>query len=281
MLIDNSTFSLYHFCPLAVREKVIGDPEPIEKISDDGPRSFGTRMHQLLEEHYARMRGKPIPDYPPAADEAIEAEAQATFAAYLGHYPVEDFEVVETERTHTVPLPCLCDDLNCAHHLDPETEFGQHSYALKIDLVLRKPDGLWIMDHKTQRRGGQGNHPKSWAARTQASLYLWAARQIYGETPAGFILNLITRQSEKGRVSPDFFRDVTIERTPAQMEEAVQQLVYVADRIEEHQRTGFWPTDRNRCHDGWRECDFYPLHTIGRTDANLKLYRPAERYLDI
>lgn len=37
----------------------------------------------------------------------------------------------------------------------------------------------------------------------------------------------------------------------------------------------------NRCIDGWKKCEYYALHVLGRTEATLARYKPADKYLDI
>jgi hypothetical protein len=37
----------------------------------------------------------------------------------------------------------------------------------------------------------------------------------------------------------------------------------------------------NICKDGWKRCDYYDLHVIGRTEANLRKFQPAEDYLGL
>ncbi len=139
---------------------------------------------------------------------------------------------------------------------------------------------LWLVDHKTQRSTSRSNDPESWAARTQATLYLWGAAQHYGEAPEGLIVNVITRGSEKGRVDQSFHRIDTIRRTPEQIALALKNLAYVAGEMEHAAHEGFYPSDQNRCKEGWKRCDYYGLHVIGRTDGLLKQYKPTTPYLE-
>lgn len=266
MRIDNSTASDWFFCPLYCYEKHFRREGNLELPDDSGSRAFGSRMHALLAEYRNTLRPNPQPMAVglPLGDYALESEAQATFAGYLAHWPVEPFDIVDVERNFAVSL-------------------GKHVLEGKIDAMIRRHgDGkLGILETKTEKRGGLSNLPEAWASRSQIGLYQWAAEIVYQEPVEFLLLDVITRQSEKGRVGADFRRDPGLQRTQAQREEAVRNIEWVADQIESHQRTGFWPADRNACKRGWQKCDFYQPHLVGWSDQLVQLYRPAERYLGI
>ena len=211
------------------------------------------------------MQGVEVPEYPEARPE-IEAEAQLTFAAYEAHYPEEAFEVEGVEEYFEVPLPD-----------------SEHTYIGEFDAIVRMKDSgkLWLFETKTEKRGSKTNLPDSWQQKSQVGLYLWAAEQKYAEQFEGILLNIITRQSPKGQERPGFRRDSLV-RTRGQQQEAVRNLVWIADQIEGCHRTGFWPSNRNRCVGEWGwKCDYYPLHaTEERSEELVKIkYQKAEEYL--
>ena len=254
MEIDNSSSQAWWFCPLAYFERY-QDGQSASSI-DAPDRDFGSRMHELLDSHYL---GKPEP---PSKYPAVEDEAQATFAAYLGHYPQEDWEVVEGEKVYRQVIPGT-----------------SHLAVAKIDLLVRTSSGLWILDHKTERRGSSSNSQESWASRPQVSIYEWMIAQVYGEDPAGIIINKITRQSEKGRTSPSFERFVT-HRTKAQRAEAMEFLARTADLITEAKMADRWPANRHNCMQGWKKCDYFQAHLTGWTDALRAKFKAQEKYLE-
>ena len=268
MLIDNSQWVAFETCPLLYFEKYIKKIEFDWEKKGVNASHFGTRMHQLLEEHYRDLSGNPIPPYEAFPDDATELEAQSTMALYRNHYPVEPFTVVDVEKTFRVPLG------------------DRHEYTGKMDLVLRDNETglLSVLDHKTQSRQSYANNPKAWAAKSQATLYLWAAPQIYGEEFRDLQVNVIRRQSPKGQVGPEFLPRQPIQRSREQMELAVRDLIIIADRIEEY-KVRFadteWPADRNNCMDGNWECQFYAPHLMGWSDDLLRQYRPTVPYLDL
>lgn len=194
-------------------------------------------------------------------------------AAYAAHYPAESFEVIDVERTWELPLPG-----------------GRHSASGKFDGFVRGnadpylPGKLYLLEHKTEKRGSKANLPESWAARSQVGIYQWAGEQIYGEEIAGIILDVLTRRSDAGRIGPSFRRD-TLSRTREDCELAIANLNWTADQIErcrEEWNGAIWPQDRNNCCvNGWR-CDFYNLHVFGRSDFELQQhFQPTEKYLDL
>lgn len=259
MIIDNSAAKLWFTCPLAYKQRYIDNLELIER-SREG-LDFGTRFHDLQAERFRATPDGSI--HSPLLDARLEAECQATFQAYLQHYgPESNLEVVDVERTLTVPLN------------------ERHTLAFKIDLLYRDLGGLKLRDYKTERRGGGYNSAEHWAAASQVSLYQFAAAEYYREPISELVLDITTRGSPKGQESPTFRRDSLI-RTRAQQAAAVQNIIWIADQIESMQASGFYPSNTSSCKDGWKKCDYYQLCHIGRTDGNLKLYRPAEAYLDL
>jgi len=219
---------------------------------------------------------------------ALEAEAQLTFAAYEAYYPEEPFEVVGVERYFEVSVQCLeCQDnpgqltpCRGKHAVSPST---WHIYCGEFDAIVRMKDSgrLWLLETKTEKRGGKDNHPEGWQQKSQVGLYLWAAQEVYGEEFEGILLNIITRQSPKGQERPSFRRDNLV-RTSGQMREAVRNLVWVADQIEHCTREGFFPTNRNNCVSPWGwKCDYFPLHsTEERSEELVRIkFKEAEPYL--
>lgn len=255
------------------------DSEPATTRVPDAVSDGGTEPLQYFQ---------PSPE---CANPAIEAEAQATLAAYDAHY-VRDLEYLESERTHVLQLPRLCP--HCAGQGQPalpqdqrvcgecNRQFTQHELVVKLDAVVRHADGtIGPFDTKTESRSGY-NDRASWAGRTQGRLYLWALKALYPDQRVSrLIVDVVQRASPKMRRGPVFIRLDDISSTPEALEEAIRNLNYVADRIEEHRRTNWWPANMNNCKKGWERCDFYSLHIDGRTPENLRKFRAAEQYLEV
>lgn len=305
MIIDNSQMVAFETCPLLYFEKYVKGIEFDWRARGVNAADFGSRMHELLEEHYLEMKGTPREPYPEHADEATELEAQLTMASYKNHWPVDNFTVLDVEKTFRIPLApvrhieCgqpvivevgrrLAGDVYFCPACDKETVaiIGPHEYCGKFDIILRDNETgmLSILDHKTESRRSWRNNPKAWAARSQATLYLWAAPQIYGEEFRDLIVNVLRRQSDKGQIGPEFPERQRIQRNAEQMELAVRDLIVIADRIEEYKvrfADAPWPADRNNCMEGNYSCAFYDPHLMGWSDDLLRNYRNTIPYLDL
>jgi hypothetical protein len=273
MKIDNSRANAFRKCPDFYRERYIRNLER-NWHSADSPFDYGSRFHALLERHFKSLGGIPYNQPFPPVSEAIELECDAAFAAYLASYPSECFDVVAVEQSFEVAIPG-----------------SHHRYIGKFDGVIRYkensdwPGQLAILEHKTEKRGAFKNLPKAWAARAQVSLYMWAAQQLYQEPFAHILLDVIRRQSPKGQEAVSFYRDV-LERTVAQQEDAIVDIVYVADMIEllelEAAHEPHWPRNTDNCAVGNWECDYYGPHVVGDSPELIKLnFKSAKEYLDL
>jgi hypothetical protein len=234
------------------------------------PLQFGTRGHELMEERYKEMQGNPREPYPSSPIELLELEAQMVMAGYYNKYAHESMNIIDVEKSVCVPLN------------------ADHSFIGKMDLVYQREDMdakvYDILDHKFQSRSAKSNLPQKWAARDQATLYLWAAEQIYGVEIGNFIVNAVTRPSEKGLVPPSYPDRQKLERTEEQKRLAVRDIIYIADQISElrakYGTKESWPASRENCYT-WGQCEFYAIHTWG-TDADVIInekYQPKTPYL--
>lgn len=285
----------FNFCGRRWEERYGNNLEP---RGDRPALDFGTRMHQLLEvRHRGSMQLEVLPmvaDFPPLPDIGLESEAQLTFAAYEAHYPTEPFDVVSVEEYFEVPVgrckncafwgekgkwearePCEC------HYNSPSYN---HTYCGEFDAIVRMRESgrLRLFETKTEARNSKANLPASWQQKTQVSLYLFAAQQIYGEEFEGILLNVITRQSPAGREPPIFRRDL-LERTRGQQTEAIKNLVWIADNIEACKKADFFPANRNECIGRYGfSCEYLFLHqNEGRpTEELIQLkFQTAKEYL--
>ena len=192
---------------------------------------------------------------------------------YIAHYPIEDFDVVDIERTFEIPLPD-----------------SDHTYTGKFDGVVRgkTTHRLRLLEHKTEKRGSKNNTPEVWAARTQVGLYLAAGEILYGEPFDDIILDVLTRRSPGQRIGPTFRRD-TLQRNEYQRTMALKNITWVADQITRLEdtlgRDVMWPQHTENCCKGGFKCDMYELHVTGEGERSpfvvLKYFKEAERYLDL
>lgn len=273
MKIDNSQANAFWFCPQKWQEvNQVG----IQKKPSGDARDFGKAIHERLKKHFLSMAGVGY-EYPPDGSPEVSNEADEMLAAYVSHYPVEDFDVVEVERYFEVPLP-------------PSPVSGEiHTYCGKRDGVVRDRNTgrIRLLEHKSETRNSRNNLPAVWAARAQVSLYLYAGQLDYGEAFDDIILDVLTRRSPAGRISPVFRRD-NLQRSARQIELALQDITYVADQItmlQEKYGTSPWPRHTENCCKMGFNCDFYLKHITMEGQHDLvtieKYYVPTERYLDL
>src|SRR5271156_2339984 len=104
MYIDNSQANDFRTCPLLWYERNTQNLELKPKGGEVAPLNLGSRVHELLEEHY--KGGAPL--YGVGLNEDLENEAQMLMEAYKAKYPREEFEIVNVERTFKIQLPDLC-----------------------------------------------------------------------------------------------------------------------------------------------------------------------------
>lgn len=287
MEIDNSASNTFRTCPWLYKESYLSEGTGLEPrpISEYGPLDLGKRVHELLEEHYETLMWS-IEDwkskrYDPSANPDLEHEAQQIMEGYRTAYPSEEFTVVDVERSIRVELPCLCPP-NSMHIHTPGYE--PHVYTGKIDLCVRQPNRmLAIIDHKTEKRTSRNNSPQKWAARDQATLYLWAAERIYGEPIEAFYVNVLRRGDAKH--APEFPERQKLERTKAQIDTAVRDITIIANQIEEFKARfgeGQWPANRENCVGAFGTCPFYTPHLMGWSDDIRRLmYQPKTPYLTL
>lgn len=226
-------------------------------------RDFGTRFHQFAANYRRGLMGLPVVGYGEWPDEDIELEVRATWAQYEAFYAAEELQFISVERTEHVAIPGT-----------------DHELTVRIDAVVRFPDGtIGPLDTKTERHGSRSNVREAWVGRTQASLYLWALQRLYPqEAVSRMVVDVVTRGSAK---FPATFRRMDdIAQSPEQLEDSIRNVVQVADEIGRARTTGWWPSSKNSCVD-WtgRPCEYFSLHILGRTDANLRQFKPAEDYL--
>lgn len=129
-------------------------------------RVFGEKRIRQI----ARGLGDVFSVYQSEFDEALDRSIRVTknYLDYEDESPLEG-EVVDIEKKFALP-------------------FDGFMVSGRIDLVLRRDDGLWIVDHKTT---SSGLDERGMDLDEQVTAYLWAARRIYDEEIGGIIFNTI------------------------------------------------------------------------------------------
>jgi hypothetical protein len=148
------------------------------------PLRQGSWGHSLLEAHYngedweeehQRLLGKWGQLFDEERDSIgdLPGETKRLMQSYLWHYKNEHWIVHEVEYTIEVELP------------------NGMIYRGKVDLIIEDQYGLWIVDHKFNRKLPNTQYR---ILDAQSALYLWAAIKS-GLPVQGFIWNYVRRKA--------------------------------------------------------------------------------------
>lgn len=280
MRIDSSQFRAFCNCPRQWQEVYRNRVQ--RKPTGDG-KDFGKAVHERLEDHFVeqgRNSQSLRPEYiqlergsRASSEAAFGSEVDEMMAAYAAHYPTEEFEVIDVERSYVLNLPN-----------------SSHEASGKLDAVVRANSSattyqvgkLYVLEHKSEKRGSSENDPEGWASRPQVSIYQWAGEQLYGESIEGAIIDVLTRRSPGKRLPPTF-RRYTASRTAEQIREVLASLDWAATTIEAMAAKygdDPWPANFNACKRGYFRCDFFAPHIYGWTpEMRAKDFMEAEDYL--
>jgi PD-(D/E)XK nuclease superfamily len=306
MNIDNSAANEFRKCPWGYYELYVKGIEAKDPSVGYTPLQLGDRVHQLMEErNRSIMLKKPVLMYKPAENAEQEEESQWIVSSYVKHWGDEDMEIVSAEDVFSVTLPDYCPKCYQLEHVRPWDgskdiedaigavkcedclewfEPGRHKYMGKIDLLFKRNDKYTIRDYKTQKRGAKTNLPQKWASNDQGTQYIWAATKWFGVEIEYFEVDILQRPSPAGREGPEFPERMNLERTEIQIETALRDLVYTADRIEEMQASFGdrpWPANRQNCYT-WGPCEFYTPHLYGWSQAIMQTKFQAKKpYLEL
>lgn len=240
--IDNSTLETYVTCPRSYEFGNIHGrtPEPKSALV------FGSAIHRGLELYYkARPNSEiihailsefPVEDNSFASDLGLDGDsnewrtpelAVETVLEYMVRYPRDreswslmnfaegpaveiafSLPLLETKINALCPWPQNSLVVGAASpdqfHINTLTVF----WTGKMDLLVqsRGDSGIWVMDHKTSSIAG-GQFLNDFLLSQQTLGYTWAAREMLGITPHGFILDLImNRKPTRTGTSRDFGR---------------------------------------------------------------------------
>jgi hypothetical protein len=133
---------------------------------------FGSLVHTGLEAHFKRQDPHAAIDKS-AIDSNDKAQAHAILSGYALRYSREDFEVIAIESAFVLPL------------LHGEG-------AGKWDGVVRRKDGLWILEHKTASRIDAAYLSRLWVD-FQIAWYAAAAEFVFREPVRGIIYDVIEK----------------------------------------------------------------------------------------
>jgi hypothetical protein len=156
----------------------------------------------------------------------------------------------------------------------------QHTLVGRIDMLIEDANGkLVAFETKTENRNSKRNLPQAWLAKSQASLYVWAASEIYKKPIDSVLLNICTRGSDKGQVGPAFRRDL-LHRSPQQISDAISDVIWMADAaealqgemqdlsVDANKRRARFPQNTESCvNERGYQCDLYAKCHMGSEEG--------------
>jgi CRISPR/Cas system-associated exonuclease Cas4 (RecB family) len=235
--------------------------------------SFGLAVHEGLEHAYKWLKDNPGEEWTPSIVRESLAAAERTFAEhampdllvteslrtpgkllnlmadYFAHYPGEAFEVVDVERAFALGVSRTGFTGAAYSHKVPD-DGRMFSWVGKMDVVVRWPYGLTVIDHKTTKQLGYSFADK-WNPDTQMTGYVAALRALYpDEKIHGAMINAIQVAKTKSEVVR-----VPTTRTEGQLTQFHTSIVAWADRIMEDK---VFPMNTQAC-DMYGACPYRDL----------------------
>ncbi|MBC8356405.1 MAG: PD-(D/E)XK nuclease family protein [Planctomycetes bacterium] len=194
-VLTYSALNTFRNCPRKYKHRYLDNLRPRERAD---ALSFGSVIHSAIELWYRSIangnRLSIVLDFIDqqfplrAGDDAQKAMwhlARAMFTGYASCYPTEDFEIVEVEKLFTGEIR------------NPETGRPSQTFVMagKVDGIVRRPDGMYLLEHKTASSIDASYLDKLWTD-TQIALYSFQLRQL-GYPIVGVIYNVLLKSRLK------------------------------------------------------------------------------------
>ena len=204
-VLTYSALNTFRNCPRKYKHRYADCLRPREKAE---ALSFGGVIHGAIEMWYRQTgddnRLWAVLDYVDGQfpqrehDQTQKAAwqlARAMVTGYAACYPSEDFEVVEVEKTFTGEIR------------NPDTGRPSQTFVIagKADAVVRRGDGLYLLEHKTASGIDAGYLDKLWTD-TQIALYSHYLRG-QGYPIVGVIYNVLLKarlQQKQGETQEEY-----------------------------------------------------------------------------
>ncbi len=200
-----SALNTFRNCPRKYKHRYVDFLRPREKAES---LSFGSVIHGAIEVWYRSEADTNrlwtvldcIDQQFPlrAGDEAQKASwhlARAMFTGYATRYASEDFEIVEVEKPFTGEIR------------NPDTGRASQTFQMagKVDAIVRRSDGMYLLEHKTASSIDANYLDKLWTD-TQIALYSFHLRQL-GYPIVGVIYNVLLKarlQQKAGETEAEY-----------------------------------------------------------------------------
>jgi hypothetical protein len=205
LTLTYSALNTFRNCPRKYKHRYLDCLRPREKAES---LSFGSVVHSAIELWYRAVGNSDRLEnvlnhvdqqFPArAGDEREKAHwhlARAMLMGYAACYESEDFEIVEIEKPFTGEIR------------NPDTGRCSQTFVMsgKADAIVRRADGLYLLEHKTASSVDASYLDKLWTD-TQIALYSFYLRQL-GYPIVGVIYNVLLKsrlQQKTGETEAEF-----------------------------------------------------------------------------
>jgi hypothetical protein len=152
-------------------------------LQDAYELGFGQLVHDGLQHWYTHHDIDKLAEFlaEKAVDPTMLPPAWAALRGYAARYATEDFTIVELEREFRLPLRDKTGAVS-----------GDWIRGGKIDGIVRRKNGLWLMEHKTASRIDAAYLSRLWLD-FQITWYSPAVEELHGEPVVGVIYNVIQK----------------------------------------------------------------------------------------
>ena len=204
-VLTYSALNTFRNCPRKYKHRYLDCLRPREKAES---LSFGSVVHTAVELWYrsigtpdrlSRVQNHIDQQYPARVSDQREKAhwhlARALMSGYVACYESEDFEIVELEKPFTSEIR------------NPDTGRLSQTFVMsgKADAIVRRADGLYLLEHKTASSVDASYLDKLWTD-TQIALYSYYLRQL-GYPIVGVIYNVLLKsrlQQKAGETEAEF-----------------------------------------------------------------------------
>jgi hypothetical protein len=247
-------------------------------------------------ESYAKQEQFILPEERPFIERQV-VWLTNSLTEFVKHYKSDELQVVQPEVEFCVPIKgtehhCmffhqilhpndqdtgtnLCDDPRC---IQP------HYFRGKTDAIVEWQGKMWLFEHKTEARTGDGYFTK-FLLDFQPTGYLFGIKESTGLRPAGFVLNIIKKPNAAFKGDPlsvvGFEREVYL-RSDKDLERFSAQLSSLAD---DYETAAFDPRkiymNTKACMNWNRKCDYHDIClNHGEYDSSRYQVRPVWDYVE-
>ena len=280
MKVDNFTLEQF-VCPAKYDLRINRHIVPIRKKPS---LSFGGVMHRGWAEWYRTgSEAKALkavhehwPEVMPSDDFRTEAYALKAIHAYVQEYPSESWKILQgadgaiVEQAFTVDTGLFLECAECngytgeGDYLSGKcsncgTDLERLEYGGIIDVGAELGDTLYVVDHKTTTRLGDGSYYfLQYKPDNQMTGYIWGLNRLTNRRVGGAIINAAGLY-KSGEVK--FKRGIT-GRNDFEIAEWLRGVLIRCNEIKRCERTGMWRLETSKCMD-YGECEYRSIHILG------------------